>query len=349
MLFAARVQHWPFAALAVSTWEDIEHPVQVQLLERQLRFIGALHPGRDRLRPDKQLTIELRYLRRPGAAEIECVLLGKAFDPDLEEAKEAAQSLWEHVSGVMPIGYGVILARTPDEFKAWAGEDVIAHGKASLVEIRRPAEILLWTEEKLPVRHLPVVYPFGWQPSGWEAVWAAQACLDAPSLIAVSLRPITLTPSDEIALARMAYALNTIAAESQPPLSLRAAEAARYFQDFLRFGRSLFAQRVSAVGPAALGQAVLAALSGPGWPRGETESFGLAEIVQPTPEELPVALANLVLLEQAGWGAASLLEPFEQLRYIVDAAGALCAFRLPLLPHRGTLGLRVGAETQPTS
>lgn len=345
-LFAARVQHWPFAALAESTWEDIEHPAQVQLLERHLRFISALHPGRDRLQPDQRLTVELRYLRRPGAAEIECVLLGKAFDPDPEQAKEAAQALWEHLSGVMPVGYGVTLARTPDEFTVWAGEDVIANGKVSLIEIRRPAEILLWTEEKLPVRHLPVVYPFGWQPSGWEAVWAAQARLDAPSLIAVSLRPITLPPADEIAVARMAYALNAIAAESQPPLSLRAAEAARYFQDVLRFGRSLFAQRVSVVGPAALGQAVLAALSGPGWPRGETESFGLAEVVQPTPEERPVALANLVLLEQAGWGAASLLEPFEQLRYIADTAGALCAFRLPLLPHRGSLGLRVGAEMQ---
>lgn len=346
-LFAARVQHWPFAALAESTWEDIEHPAQVQLLERHLRFISALHPGRDRLPPDQRLTVELRYLRRPGAAEIECVLLGKAFDPDPEKAKEAAQALWERISGVMPVGYGVTLARTPDEFKAWAGEAVIASDKANLVEIRRPAEILLWTEEKLPVRHLPVVYPFGWQPSGWEAVWAAQARLEAPSLIAVNLRPITLPPADEIAVARMAHALNAVAAESQPPLSTRAAEAARCFQDVLRFGRSLFAQRVVVVGPAALGQAVLAALSGPGWPRGATEAFGLAEIVQPSLEELPVALANLVLLEQAAWGEASLLEPFEQLRYISDAAGALCAFRLPLLPHRGALGIRVGAEFQP--
>ncbi|MBM2848424.1 MAG: hypothetical protein HW418_1366, partial [Anaerolineales bacterium] len=142
--------------------------------------------------------------------------------------------LWERISGVMPVGYGVTLARTPDEFKARAGEDVIAGDKANLVEIRRPAEILLWTEEKLPVRHLPVVYPFGWQPSGWEAVWAAQARLEAPSLIAVNLCPITLPPADEIAVARMAYALNAVAAESQPPLSTRAAEAARCFQDVLR-------------------------------------------------------------------------------------------------------------------
>jgi hypothetical protein len=345
-LFAARVQHWPFAALAASTWEDIEHPAQFQLLERHLRFIGALHPGRDRLQPDQRLTLELRYLYRPGAAEIECALLGKAFAPDPENARAAAQALWERVSGAMPVGYGMTLAQTPNEFAALAGEDVIRDSQAQLIEIRRPAEILLWTEEKLPVRHLPVVYPFGWQPSGWEAVWAAQASLNAPSLIAVSLRPSTLLPGDEIAVARMAYVLSAVAAESQPPLSVRAAEAARYFQDLLRFGRSLFAQRVCVVGPEALGQAVLAALSGPGWPRGETESFGLAEIVRPTSEELPVALANLDLLEQAAWGAASLLEPFEQLRYIADAAGALCAFRLPLLPHRGSLGFRVGAEMQ---
>jgi hypothetical protein len=347
-LFAARVQHWPFDALAASTWEDIEHPAQVQLLERQLRFIGALHPGRDRLQPDRRLTLALRYLRRPGADHIECALLGKAFDPDPEQSQFAAQRLWEGVSGAAPLGYAFTLAQTADEFSRWAGEDILRSAAESPIEIRRPAEMLLWTEEKAPVRNLPVVYPFAWHASGWETVWAAQARLDAPSLIAVSLRPAALHPADEIAVARMAYALHEAAAESKPPFSTRAVEAANYYQECVRLARNLFALRVTVAGPGALVQAVLGALGGPGWPRGDVASFGLAEAVRPSSsDEVRLALGNLGLLEQSPWGPACVPEPFEQLRYLSDAAGALAAFRLPLLPPKGFADVRVGAEIQP--
>jgi hypothetical protein len=348
-LFAARVQHWPFAAIAQSAWEDFEHPAQLQLWERQLRFISALHPGRDRLQLDHRLTVELRYLRRPGAAEIECVMLGKVFDPDPERAKAGAQVLWETLSSVMPVGYAVTSAQTVTEFGTWAGYDLTQATKISLAEIRRPAEFLLWTDPNLSVRHLPVAYPFAWQPSGWETVWAAQARLAGPTLIAVSLRPTHLPLKDEIVIGEMAHILNTAAAEAQPPLSTRAAEAAAYYLDQLRAARGLFSLRVSVVGPPALRQVACAALNGPAWPRGEMASFGLAEVVEPSAEELPTALTNLTLLEQDRWGATALPEPFEQMRYLADAAGALSAFRLPLLPPAGLPGVSVGAEVPPDS
>ena len=217
-LFAARVQHWPFAALAQTTWEDFEHPSQLQLLERQLRFISALHPGRDRLQPEARLTVELRYLHRPETDAIECALLGKACDPDPEKAKAAAQTLWEAVSGVMPVGYALAPAQTVNEFGTWAGYDLTQETQASpaLAEIRRPADFLLWTDENLPVRRLPVVHPFAWQPSGWEAAWAALARLASPALIAVSLRPARLSPAEEIALGEMTHVLNGVAAEARP-------------------------------------------------------------------------------------------------------------------------------------
>ena len=348
-LLAARVQHWPFAALAQSAWEDFEHPAQFQLWERHLRFIGAIHPGRDRLQPDNRLTVELRYLHRPGSTEIECVLLGKVFDPDPERAKAGAQALWETLSGVMPVGYALAPAQTVTEFGTWAGYDLTQDAQIGLAEIRRPAEFLLWTDPDLPLRHLPVAYPFAWQPSGWETVWAAQSRLAAPTLIAVSLRPTGLPQVDEIALGEMAHLLNVAAAEARPPLSARAAEAAAYYLDHLRAGRGLFVVRVSVVGPPALRQVVCAALTGPAWPRGEMASFGLAEVVEPTAEDRPTALANLTLLEHDRWGLACLPEPFEQLRYLSDAAGALSAFRLPLLPPARIPGLSVGTEVQPGS
>ena len=89
------------------------------------------------------------------------------------------------------------------------------------------------------------------------------------------------------------------------------------------------------------------ALHGPAWPRTEAATFGLAEVVIPSVEDAPTARANLNALEQDPWGLTALPEPFEQLRYLSDAAGALSAFRLPLLPLAGLPGVSVGAEIQP--
>ena len=68
LLFAARVFHWPFAELSKHVWEPWGSDVQSQLLERQLRFLGALHPGYvpARLRSAATFTLDLRYIYRPG-------------------------------------------------------------------------------------------------------------------------------------------------------------------------------------------------------------------------------------------------------------------------------------------
>lgn len=340
-LFAARVQHWPFEALARSVWEDLEHPAQAQLLERQLRFVAALHPGHDRLQPGLRLTLELRHVHRPESAEIDCVLIGKAFGADAQTAEAAARAWWETISGLTPLGYALAPAQTPADFDAWVGKDLLTRLDAS--EVRRPAEFLLWSDEKLPPRHLPVVQPFAWQASGWETIWAAQARADAPSLVSVSLRPAEFPVADEVAVAEMAHHLHGVAAEARPPLSTRAAEAASIYERYLRHKRGLYSVRVTAAGPLAVQQAVRGALSGPAWSGGEATVSGGAEIVAPaSSEERLSLLTNLVLLEHEVWGRPVLPFPLERLRFVCDPAQALGAFRLPLLPPAGLPGVSVG-------
>jgi len=82
----------------------------------------------------------------------------------------------------------------------------------------------------------------------------------------------------------------------------------------------------------------------------ETRRYGLRlEAAKPSPAEAPALRANFEKLEQAQWRADARFSPFVDgaLRYLVDAAGALCAFRLPLLPADGLPGVHVGAVTRP--
>ncbi len=415
VLFTARVFHWPFAELSKHVWEPWGSDVQSQLLERQLRFLGALHPGYvpPRLRSAATFTIDLRYIYRPGAPQVECVLLGKVSAASESQGRDSALALCEKLLALAPLGYSLQAAETDSEFAVWSGEALAQQEGAPALawaEIRRPVE-------SLPHNSLPVVYPFGWQPAGWEPVWLAQVRLNQPSLVSVSLRPASLEPDEERLLTDLAYRFEQVAADTPSPLSAQAAEFAGLYASYLGVSRALFSVRVMVKGPAALQNAVCGALSnfsdpdrlgnlvnlpdasigaqsGAAAQNGpsrqtlagglgpivnvrpfigakvdvagdlagrdithhqhsyslETRRYGLRlEAVEPTPAELPAVLANFERLEQAHWRADPRFSPFVDggLRYLVDSAGALCAFRLPLLPSDGLPGLRVGAEFAP--
>jgi hypothetical protein len=403
LVFVARVVHWPFDELRKHVWEPWGSDVQAQLLERQLRFVGALHPGylpRPQ-RAAEAFTIDLRYIYRPGAARVECVLLGKVVADNEQQGRPRVLALWEKLLALVPLGYSLQSAAAEAEFVDWSGEDLARQDDnpgLAWAEIRRPVE-------SLPRSALPVLYPFGWQPSGWEPVWLAQVRLDRPSLVSVSLRPVSLEPFDERLLADLVYSFGQAATDAPWPLSAQVAEVAGLYASYLSVARALFSVRVLVKGPTALQNAVCVALSnfqdqdrlnnlvpisdsaaaaepsagGPGsairvssmWNAKvevsgdvagrdiahhqhnytlEARRFGLRlEVVKPTPTETPALRANFERLEQAQWRADPRFNPFVDggLRYMVDAAGALCAFRLPMLPADGLPGVRVGAEMPP--
>jgi hypothetical protein len=405
LLFAARVLHWPFADLCKHVWEPWGSDVQSQLLERQLRFVGALHPGY--LLPPRRaaeiFTLDLRYIYRPGAAQVDCVVLGKVTAEGEQQGRPRALALWEKLSALAPLGYSFLAAATDPEFVDWSGEDLARQDDTpdlAWAEIRRPVE-------PLPRNSLPVIYPFGWQPAGWEPVWLAQVRLNQPSVVSVSLRPVSLEPAEERLLTDLAYMFEQVAADTPSPLSSQVAEFAGLYASYLSMARALFSVRVVVKGPAALQNAVCGALSNfqdqdrlnnlvnvsdypaevkpavAAWGQGsavnvrslvsarveiegdvagrdiahhqhnyslEMRRYGLhLEVAKPSPAELPALRANFEKLEQVQWRADARFSPFVDgaLRYMVDAAGALCAFRLPLLPADGLPGVHVGAETRP--
>lgn len=376
-LFAARVQHWPFAALSRHLWtpwgSDRMTDPQSQLFERQVRFLSALHPG---WTPDHQhraetFTLDLRYICRPGGGLVDCVLVGKVFDAEADRAQTAAQALYERLTVLLPLGYSLQPASEAD-FGNWAGEDLAAEDRdAELpwVEVRRAAELLFWTARGIPARRLPVVYPFALNPSAWEGVWLAQTRLERPSLISVSLSPALFALNDEAVLADLAADFNAAAAEAQAvasphappeeaaragtPLAVQAAQFGTLYTDYLAALRIPFTMRVVVRGPRAVALAVRTALSGPAWPADAT-SFPLAvlaEMVEPGAEHAHTVRHNFERLEQARWDPYPPVVPlaplFERLPYLVGPTGALCAFRLPLLPADGLPGVKVGAEVKP--
>jgi hypothetical protein len=355
--FAARVAHWPFSRLAEHVWvdRDDEFKVQFQLLDRQLRFITALHPGEGVVGQGRRPTVDLRYLHRPGTQRVDCVLVGKAYDPaDAAAARDAALALWETAATAMPVGYELAPARSEAEFTEWSGADIIrdAAARRQWAEIRRPAEFLFWTDETQLARYLPVVYPFRWEASGWDVVWAAMARLSEPALISSSLRPVAFPAADERVLSDLVHDLSAVAETARPPLSVRAAEAASWHQNYCLGLRNAYALRVAVLGAPALRWPLRSALSGPAWNLDGGSPGGhpvQAELAEPGEAEWAIARHNLEFLEHAAWGpnpwgGARLLPAIEGLRYLTDPAGALCAFRLPLLPPAGFPGVEIGQE-----
>ena len=379
VLFAAQVEHWPFDRMAQHPWpasgSDQQGDLQAQWFGHQLRFIGALHPGLtfDHEHCAEVFTVDLRYLYRPDAKQIDCVLVGKVFDPDEAKGKQAAQALFEKLMALVPIGYALQPASSDAEFSDWTGEDLAQKQDdphLQWAEIRRPAEFLLWTARNVPARHLPVVYPFAWNSSGWEGIWMAQFRLGRPSLISVSLCPTEFPLAEESILANLAADFYAVAAEAHSPLSphappelasaagsplaLQAAEFAALYTDYLSALRQPFSMRVSVLGPRPLWLAVRSALSGPAWPPDQVK-FHLAvaaEIVEPGEAHLQTVRENFERLEQTPWNPypAVGMPPaplLERLRYLTGVEGALCAFRLPLLSADGLPGVKVGAEISP--
>ena len=346
-LCAARVLHWPFEALSKYSWPDFEHPVQAQLLERQLRFIANLHPG-----AATETTLDLRYLRRPDDKQIECVLLTKARAAEEAPAREVASALLERADVLLPVGYTLAAVEDEAALQHALGWDIIdaADQPAQWAEIRRRSEFLLWTDEALPARYLPVTQTFGWQPAGWEAVWAAMARASQASLVSVSLRPTALSQAEEFVVTDLIHELRTAAAEAKSTLAAAAARAADDYQQALWGLRTPFAVRVTVVGPTSVQSAVRGALSGH---TAEPHTAGLlVEQISPTAEELSLLRSNVLSLEQEHWGPApghapNLVPPLNRWRYLCDAAQALCAFRLPLLPPEGLPGVVVGGEFEP--
>jgi hypothetical protein len=356
--FAARIRHWPPHELANHVWVDWDEKLQVQLnlLQRHMRFIAALHPGEAALQADQRPTLALRYFSEAESANVECVLLGKAHGPTPEAARANAEAWWETVATLMPVGYELVAAQSESDFSEWAGHNVIQHAVAQRqwAEVRRAAEFLLWSDDAQPPRYLPIVYPYRWEASAWDAVWMALGRVVEPAMVSISLRPAAVTPQDELVLADLVRDLQSVAETARPPLSTRAAEAEGWYQSYVREVRAPFDVRVAVLGAPAVRWAVRSALSGPGWSAesgAATSQTVLAEIAEPDAAEFATAQNNLNYLEHDlwgpnPWGRARLLPAIERLRYLTDAAGALCAFRLPLLPPAGLPGVRVGEEIE---
>jgi hypothetical protein len=355
--FAARVRHWPFTRMAEHVWvdRDNEFKTQLQVLGRQLRFIMALHPGEASPALDERPTFDLRYLRRPGEPLVDCILLGKAYHPsDADAARAAALSQYAAVAHLMPTGYELEPAADEAEFEAWSGADVVrgALERREWVEVRRAAEFLPWTDEARPPRYLPIIYPYRWDPSGWDEAWATLARQPEPALISVSLRPVCVPEADERVLGDLVNDLVEVSEEARPPLNVRAAEVVGWYQAILAGLRAAYGVRVTVLGSPAVGRAVRGAFSGSTWSVEAGPQPGpavLAEIVGPAEADWPAARDNLLFLEQARWGPspwgnARPLAAVERLRELTDPLGALCAFRLPLLPPAGLPGVEIGAE-----
>lgn len=349
-VFAARVQHWPFNLLVKHAWETKAHEAQFQLLERQLRFLTALHVQTPAAIAQR-LSIELRYIRRPDTPGVACVLLGKAAGATDEAARAAAQAWWELIADLTPLGYQLQPAETQGEFSTWAGYDLGSHFRtpAAWAFAQRRLDYLPWTDVNLPVRHLPVIYPFNWRLNVWEGIWAALSRATTPALVVVTLRLDALAERETLLVGQTMRDLEDVAKTAAPPLNARAAEALAAYQSYLYSTQMMFATQVAVLGTSPVRHAVRSALSGPDWAETTkiTRQAASIELVEPTNEQLSTVQANLAVLEINRWPLGVAPEAYERLRRLTESVGASTIFRWPLLQPAGLPGLQVGEEIAP--
>jgi hypothetical protein len=349
-VFAARVSHWPFERLGKHTWVARALEPQAQLLDRQLHFIAAVHASAQALRQPR-LSVDLRYIHRPNADRVECVLIGKTFAPEQEQAEAIAAQWWEALANLAPIGYRFDDIKDSAEFDQATGADLVhqADDPAQWAFVQRRVDFLPWTDVQLPVRHLPVFYPLQWHLNGFEAVWATLAQAPTPALVSVALRPTQLHPNEALLLAQLGRELAETAAQAADPLKTRATEALGYLHNYLRAAQALYHFQITALGSTAIHASVRAALSGPDWGgvyKGLDHNATTVEMRPPTESQMEVVRNSFLAVEPIEWDKTP-PAIYSRLRDLTDAAGALCAFRLPLLPPNGVPGLDIGHIHEP--
>ena len=353
-LFAARVVLEPYEVLTQRKRGWLERDLLDEILDRQRRFIASLHYVDPRsASPDLHLrTVALRYVARPSAEQVDVILVGKVFAPDLGQARSLASAWYEEIEALFPSDYKLLPIKSEEQFMAQSGQELLETLSSSMqtVEVRRFEMFIPRPSERDVTEGHYVVYPFAWHRDGMEQVWQVMASGTVPTIVSVVLRPAYLYEAEEIHLTRFYEAATKLVESGCAADRILGEQAAHVYAGYLRSWRHPFLVRVQIVTPleipGALARAVGCALSYGGTP---THSGGQGdflfpgyELVMPEEGECKRARDNVCLLEMGDWGPDQAAVPYRRFRYLADVQGAHCAFRLPFVPKGGIPGVAFG-------
>jgi hypothetical protein len=349
-LFAAQVSPRSYESVEAHKWGWTSHQLLLEVLDRQRRFITSLYRldscGRY---PNRHLrTIAMRYFRRQDHDTIDLVLLGKVFAETADRVRQLALEWWQEISALFTYDCELVPVASSEAYEELSGSSYLEkiNPTTDLAEIRRHEIFVPKPTGQAVMEGDYLVFPFVWHPNAMEQVWRAMALLPCASLVNVTLRPTYLYEAEEIHLNQLLAAAQQLASSDRPMLRTQGQVAARLYETYLSRLLHPFLMRVQIAsqrpGRDALAQAVGTALTYAPLMQTELspEAFSVPyDIATPTSHDLSQALENLRTLEFHSWGDDQAAAPYRRFRYLFDAAGAHCAFRLPFMPRHGLPGI----------
>lgn len=356
-LFAARVIPQAFESVEVRKWGWAAHDLLLEVMDRQRRFLASLHwvdPSKHRPNPILK-TVSLRYLRQSDSDMIDLVLMGKVFAPTSERARSLAMHWWQELLALFPYDYDLVPAPSLETFRELSGFPLVESiGLEQVAGIRRYEMFIPKPGGQAVTEGDYVLFPFTWHPYAMEHVWRAMAMLPCQALISVTLRPTYLYEAEEAHLSQFYSTAKELAKSDHLPLQLQGELAARLYAGYINRLQHPYLMRVQIVvngeRMAPLVRAMGTALTHPSLTETELREersplgSGYYDVAIPNPDELPVVMDNLCLLELGEWGHDQAALPYRRFRYLFDSIGAHCAFRLPFPPRDGLPGVRFNAK-----
>jgi hypothetical protein len=340
-------------------WGWTDRDLLDEILDRQRRFIASMHYIDPRsVSPDPYLrTVALRYITFPDTEQLAVILVGKVFGPTPEQARGLAVEWYEEIEALFPDDCTLLPIGSEEEFMVQSGQELLEtiSSPGQTAEVRRFEMFLLRPSEQEVAETHYLVYPFVWHRNGMEKVWQVMASTSAHTIVSVTLRPAYLYEAEELHLTHLYDAAEKLTKSERAVDRIQGEQAARIYADYLRSWRHPFLVRVQIVAPektsCALARAVgcaisYGALASAG--KGDLDFPGY-ELVVPEEGECKLARDNARLLEMNDWGPDQAIAPYRRFRYLADATGALCAFRIPFVPKGGIPGVAFRQVTGSTS
>lgn len=344
-IFAARVRPalWNRANSTGPAVSPGQRGTAREILGQQIQFIASLYqPSEDDLCPNPSLrTLDLRFIGQGTGEEVRVALLGKAFDPHPEQARELALEFWEEVALLFPRDYRLVPAATEAEFEAcFLGDliDDIAHSR-QIADIRRYEEFIPLEREEQVWEQDYLVYPFVWSRQALDPLPRLLRSLPGRYLVSASLRQTKLYEAEERGLSELYATFEELEKVNWLKAKVQGKIGMQLYTEYLRRLRRPFLLKIQIAGEQPLPQGLIHALGAglTGLPdrvlQGEANDYVETSYVPVFPEtsdELAVAKRNLKLLEHDFWGRDLPLAKYRRFRYLVDARWANCAFRVPI-------------------
>jgi hypothetical protein len=325
---------------------------------RQRRFLNDMVNARTIV--DGGTAIELRFIAQPPAepgqpTNIQVILLGKAFHPNRNRARNLCWKLWRkclsHYPMEDPFNYPIEPVGEQELMQYILPLPIEQIGPQQLLELRKFEDFDPYAGDEstgyFPHPFSPVV-----DASAFGRFLETLAQQDQTCVVSICLQPTALFPEELLTINQLLSRylhLTGAATDSQGWMALyrqeRFDDIRKAFWDLINQRNHLFKIKIQVLGARYAPTDVLEALGSELIENSTSEPRQWSREAPKDEQEAAIARYNFTYLEQGTWGQSRVDKTAVRLRYLVNTYQAVGAFRLPIPPESGYLpGIEVRDE-----